>query len=210
MTFTRYIGPTQTKTKNPSSGYCGTKWQYNIGEQLDQDKKVMGFVVRFGVPKTYPSYGEYSLGGGFLGGKASWKQADSPASHKLGVTIGKKVGTPTNFKFETVISQDPIFGSNKTVEKYYPIFEPGEYVVRIENLSTGKCAPGSDDWLNYSAGFDVKEVSGYEEPKPEPNPELPITPPSEPVNSEAEKETQEKLIKAGLMVGAFVVFFALS
>ena len=190
---------TNTYQKNGDKGVCGSKWKFAFGESFDSDGKVLGLGVKFFTPQTR----------GFLGNIwGKFKNTDEPHRHTLGITIKKRIGLN---KFETLI-EDRISGSSSTVEKFYPIYEPGEYLIKAKNLSTGKCLPGSDSWISYGSTYtyNKNQVSGYEEPKPEPNPELPITPPSEPIISEAEKEAQDKLIKAGLMMGAFVVFFALS
>ena len=96
----------------------------------------------------------------------------------MGVTIKKK---KSDGSYETFIDKDPISAESKPVEKFYAITEPGEYVFGVENISTGQCAPGSDDWLNYSRYYKFKpnQISGYEEPKPsppQPKPE-PLIPP---------------------------------
>lgn len=166
------------KKKNASSSYCGTVWNYAMGVEKDAPNgKYTGFVVKFDTPLTYPSFGDY-LFGGFLGGKSKWTKVEQPWSHKMGVTIKKK---KSDGSYETFIDKDPISAESKPVEKFYAITEPGEYVFGVENISTGQCAPGSDDWLNYSRHYKFKpnQISGYEEPKPsppQPKPE-PLIPP---------------------------------
>lgn len=207
---------TGKKKKNPSSSYCGTIWYYGIGVERDFENKVMGFQVYIDTPQSYPSYGDYAYGLGFItqiwdeDDAAEWKDTSSPWSHKMGVTIKKKKADGT---FETIIDRDPVSAGKKLVKKFYAITQPGEYIINLKNLATGQCAPGGDSWLDYSRSYDFKpdEISGYVEP-PTLEPVGPIEPPTPP-----ETETQTTfeigmLTPQQLLIGAIGVglFFAIS
>ena len=159
------------KKKNPTVDYCGTIWNYAMGVERDSEGKYMGFVVTLDTPFSFPSGGDYAFGLGFISqiwneeDAAEWKKTSTPWSHKMGVTIKRK---KPNGSFETLIDMDPISAGTKPVEKFYAIVEPGEYTINVKNIATGQCAPGGDDWLDYSRSYRFRpdQVSGYETPKP--------------------------------------------
>lgn len=198
MTFTKWNSP-KTKKYNATFTNCGTLWEYAVGKQLDDENKVMGYVVGFAPPKTFISGQDQSLGGGFFGSfKPKWEVASNPSAHQLSVTIEKK----EKMVWKAFIQNDIIHGDSKQVEKFYPIFEPGTYRITLKNNATGVCAPGKDKWLNYSQTSVLTKVSGYSEPTT-------TTPPTQPSADEDSFDLDPKLA-FGVTAAAVALFFVLS